>query len=303
MYVQASKDVLSNAVSEVSRSNVGTIGTRFATEVILRRSDKLSIAVSIGSGIGRPAEERHKDFAKRVKSKDEFPAIFESARAAMGLTHSGQAFSDHILRIEIRGPTYPQLTIVDLPGLIHTETKTQTVEDVELVSKLVRDYMINPKSIILAVVSAKNDIANQIVLQKAREIDPEGLRTLGIITKPDQLYPSSHNEESFLELARNEQVKFKLGWHVVKNQDLSSGSYIAENRDTEEAEYVSRRRVYYNICIHYLDLGTRVYIHIHLYCKSCDRITHFTYPLSHSYLLITTSTVRLMIPMDLLCPT
>ena len=226
-----------NAVNEeVSRANVSTIGTRFATEVILRRSDKLSIAVSIGSGIGRPAEEQHKDFAKRVKSKDEFPAIFESARAAMGLTHSGQAFSDHILRIEIRGPTYPQLTIVDLPGLIHTETKMQTVEDVELVSKLVRDYMINPKSIILAVVSAKNDIANQIVLQKAREIDREGLRTLGIITKPDQLYPSSHNEESFLELARNEQVKFKLGWHVVKNQDLASGSYIAENRDTEEAE-------------------------------------------------------------------
>ena len=211
-------------------------GTRFATEVILRRSDELSIAVSIGPGIGRPSDERHKDFAKLVKSKDEFPAIFESAQAAMGLTRHGKAFSDDILRIEIKGPTYPQLTIVDLPGLIHTETKNQTTEDVALVSQLVMNYMMSPKSIILAVVSAKNDIANQIVLQKTRGIDREGLRTLGIITKPDQLHPGSKGEEAFLELARNEEVKFKLGWHVVKNQDLGIGDCNAEDRDKEEAQ-------------------------------------------------------------------
>ena len=148
------------------------------------------------------------------------------------------AFSDNILRIEIKGPTYPQLTIVDLPGLIHTETKTQTAEDVALVSKLVKEYMLNPKSIILAVVSAKNDIANQIVLQKAREIDREGLRTLGIITKPDRLHPGSRGEEAFLELARNEEVKFKQGWHVVKNQDLGAGDADVGDRDKEETEYV-----------------------------------------------------------------
>ena len=155
-----------------------------------------------------------------------------------GTVFGARAFSENILRIEIKGPTYPQLTIVDLPGLIHTETKTQTAEDVAMVSKLVREYMLNPKSIILAVVSAKNDIANQIVLQKAREIDREGLRTLGIITKPDRLHPGSKNEEAFLDLARNEEVKFKQGWHVVKNQDLGLVDADVGDRDKEEAEYV-----------------------------------------------------------------
>ena len=214
--------------------------------MILRRSEELSIAVSIGPDIGKTSEKRHESFAKLVKSKDDFPAIFESAQTAMGLTKLGplgptfntKAFSENILRIEIKGPTYPQLTIVDLPGLIHTETKTQSAEDVAMVSKLVRDYMLNPKSIILAVVSAKNDIANQIVLQKAREIDREGLRTLGIITKPDRLHPGSKSEEAFLELARNEEVKFKQGWHVVKNQDLGVGDVEVGDRDKEETEYV-----------------------------------------------------------------
>ncbi len=75
----------------------------------------------------------------------------------------GNAFSEDILRIEISGPKQPQLTIVDLPRLIHSHGKHQTEHDVNLVTSLVAKYMANPRSIILAVVSAKNDFPNQIV--------------------------------------------------------------------------------------------------------------------------------------------
>ncbi len=82
----------------------------------------------------------------------------------MGLLSVGaNAFTEDILRVEISGPTQPQLTIVDLPGLIHSHNKHQTEHDVELVTNLVAKYMANPRSIILAVVSAKNDFPNQIV--------------------------------------------------------------------------------------------------------------------------------------------
>lgn len=36
-----------------------------------------------------------------------------------------------------------------------------------------------PRSVILAVISAKNDLANQIVLKMAKEADPAGQRTMG----------------------------------------------------------------------------------------------------------------------------
>jgi hypothetical protein len=152
----------------------------------------------------------------------------------MGLSPTGKSFSNDILRIEFCGPSQPQLTLVDLPGLIHSETKSQTPGDVKLVHSLVSQYLENPRSIILAIVSAKNDIGNQIILSSARQVDPQGLRTLGIITKPDLLAKSSKSEEAFIALARNEEVKFSLGWHVVKNLDLTTTKNHYEGRDQEE---------------------------------------------------------------------
>jgi hypothetical protein len=158
----------------------------------------------------------------------------------MGVGTTGSAFSSSILRLEVRGPYMPQLTIVDLPGLIHSENKYQSGEDIKLVTELVGHYMAQERSIILAVVSAKNDYANQIVLTKARQVDPEGKRTLGIITKPDTLFPGSASESSFLSLAKNQDVRFSLGWHVVRNQD--SNQNIEGDRDQVEMTFFETTR-------------------------------------------------------------
>ena len=109
-------------------------------------------------------QERLWQFKREVSSLEDFSALFDQAKDAMGLMSiGGNAFTEDILRVEISGPTQPQLTIVDLPGLIHSHNKHQTEHDVELVTQLVAKYMANPRSIILAVVSAKNDFPNQIV--------------------------------------------------------------------------------------------------------------------------------------------
>lgn len=89
----------------------------------------------------------------------------------MGISTHGKAFSKDLLRVKVSGPNRPHLTIVDLPELIHSETKHQSASDVELVQDVVQSYMKVPRSIILAVVSAKNDYANQIMLKLARAAD------------------------------------------------------------------------------------------------------------------------------------
>jgi len=148
----------------------------------------------------------------------------------------GKSFSKDLLRIEISGPHHPHLTIVDLPGLIHSETKQQSASDVELVRDLVQAYMTKPRSIILAVVSAKNDFANQIVLKLARATDPMGKRTMGVITKPDTLVAGSGSESMYVSLAENKQVEFDLGWHVLRNLDSEKidGSSLLHRRNEEE---------------------------------------------------------------------
>ena len=85
------------------------------------------------------------------------------------MSDSSKAFSADALRIEIPGPAQPHLTTVDLPGLIHSENKLQSAADIQ---GMVYGYMTNRRSVILAVVSAKNDYANQMVLKLASQVDP-----------------------------------------------------------------------------------------------------------------------------------
>jgi hypothetical protein len=133
-------------------------------------------------------------------------------------------------------------TLIDLPGLIHASNRSQSEEDVELIKSLVIDYIAKQRTIVLAVVSAKNDYANQIILKMCREFDIKGARTLGIITKPDFLRPGSENEATWLDLASNKDIFFELGWHLLKNRadDQHEISYV--QRHIEEQAFFQKGR-------------------------------------------------------------
>ena len=141
-----------------------------------------------------------------------------------------------VLSLEIEGPSRPQLTLVDIPGLIANATKGVTDADVQMVAEITDRYISQPRTICLAVISATNDHANQPILTKVRKYDPDGDRTLGIITKPDRLPSGSGSEKAFISLAQNEDVFFKLGWHVLKNRSFEEGdSNLMERNSAERA--------------------------------------------------------------------
>ncbi len=230
------------AVSGISFPTKDNLCTRFATEVILRKARDVNVAVSIVPSQTRPEAEcrRLLGFREMLDNLQEFPSLVEKANDMMGISATGNAFSNDVLRVEVSGPDRPHLTIVDLPGLIHSENKVQSTADVALVLGMVRQYMENKRSIILAVISAKNDYANQIILKLAKEVDPTGGRTLGIITKPDTLSVGSESEAGFVSLARNEDVNFRLGWHVLRNRDYESRNSTTEARDNAEIQFFSQ---------------------------------------------------------------
>ncbi|KAH7028256.1 dynamin family protein [Macrophomina phaseolina] len=236
------KSSVLEAVSGVRFPTKDNLCTRFATELVLRRGLTTSVTVAITPGSERSSEEREMllKFKAPTLNMDEFSSMIDSAKEAMGINSHTKAFSDDVLRVEISGPEQPHLTLVDLPGVIHAENKQQSAKDVQLVLSLVRSYMASSRSIILAVVSAKNDYANQIVTTLAREVDPKGFRTLGIITKPDTLHAGSESEMMFLNLARNEEVVFRLGWHVLRNRDYDSRDCSITERDQQEREFFSQ---------------------------------------------------------------
>lgn len=69
-------------------------------------------------------------------------------------------------------------------------------EDVQVISHLVEQYISkNPRTIMLPIVSATNDAANQIVLNRAKEHDPNRLRILGIISRYYPYFRSSSKDQ------------------------------------------------------------------------------------------------------------
>ncbi|KAI1372851.1 P-loop containing nucleoside triphosphate hydrolase protein [Hypoxylon crocopeplum] len=215
--------------------------TRFATELILRRGETPEIKVHIQPGAQRNDDERARlsAFTGKAKDQDDFPKIIEAAKEAMGLTGSegSKIFSTDVLRIESTSPSAPNLTLVDLPGLFGASDKNQSDDDAAMVQELVVSYMRQRGSIILAVVAADNPFANQPVTKFARNIDPSGTRTLGLITKPDKIDRGSDSERYYVELAQNLNVKLSLGWHVLRNRSHATASDTIEERDERETEF------------------------------------------------------------------
>ncbi|ORY57502.1 P-loop containing nucleoside triphosphate hydrolase protein [Pseudomassariella vexata] len=241
------KSSVLQAISRFSFPTKDNLCTRFATELVLRHTDKGSeekCSVSIHPGSDRSPEERNRlesFLHSEIPEQRNIGLLVDKAKDFMGLNgDQSKTFSNDVLRIELSGPDQPHLTIVDLPGLFRAGNREQSSEDAAVVRSLVRSYMKNRRSIILAVVSAKNDFALQEVTRYAREIDPQGQRTMGLITKPDALDVGSDSERAYVELAQNRDVKFRLGWHVVRNRDFYSRDATNEARDQAEAEFLSR---------------------------------------------------------------
>ena len=239
----AGKSSVLEALTEIPFPRNDNLCTRFATEIILRRATTDAITIKVIPDNERPPGERGPigAFKESISDFEELPSLMDKATTLMGINNTSastsRAFAKDVLSIEIEGPSRPQLTLVDLPGLVQTETRGVTEEDVRLVTEITDHYISQHRTICLAVVSASNDYANQGILKKVRNVDPGGDRTLGIITKPDRLPSGSGSETAFLGLARNEDIFFKLGWHVLKNRSYEEGSSSFEQRNISETRY------------------------------------------------------------------
>jgi len=129
---------------------------------------------------------------------------------------SKRTFSNDVLRLEISGPKEDHLSVIDVPGIFkRTTSGVTTKSDMEMVERMVHNYMKNPRSVMLTVVPANVDIATQEILEKAEEVDPDGMRTLGVLTKPDLVDKGA--EKNVMDLVEGRKHQLKLGWHILRN--------------------------------------------------------------------------------------
>jgi interferon-induced GTP-binding protein Mx len=144
------------------------------------------------------------------------------------------AFSTDAIVVRVEAPGAPDLTLIDLPGIVRTHTAGQDPGVIAQVNMLINEYLKQERTIVLAVVPANQDIATIDILERARGVDPEGVRTLGVLTKPDLVGAGS--EAEVLAVLHNERKPLKLGYVMVKcrsQKELDSGVTPEEARAGE----------------------------------------------------------------------
>jgi hypothetical protein len=129
-----------------------------------------------------------------------------------------KTFTDDVLKIEKCGPTENYLTIIDVPGIFRDTTKDVTTKDDRImVENMIRNYIRDPRTIILAVLPCNVDVMTQEILTMAEDYDKDGERTLGILTKPDLLTERSA-KASVCRLVKGDLRPLALGYYVVRSR-------------------------------------------------------------------------------------
>ncbi|KAJ1474099.1 P-loop containing nucleoside triphosphate hydrolase protein, partial [Baffinella frigidus] len=199
--------------------------TKCATEVRMRcckNGEPASFKVSLSWSKAQPAEAgfcSSEEIGARIASLTE---RLLSDRSEHGKKASFE--KEHAIVVEMVSPDVPDLTIIDLPGIVRTAVAGQNASVVEDVRSLLDRYLKLNRTIILAVVPCNVDIATVDIIELANNADPLGQRTIGVLTKPDCI--AQGEEKDVIETLLNKTKPFKLGYIMMKNrseQDIKAG--------------------------------------------------------------------------------
>ncbi|XP_023165878.2 dynamin-1-like protein [Drosophila hydei] len=143
------------------------------------------------------------------------------------------------INLKIFSTRVVNLTLVDLPGITKVPVGDQP-EDIEAqIKDLVVKYIENPNSIILAVTAANTDMATSEALKLAKDVDPDGRRTLAVVTKLDLMDAGT----DAIDILCGRVIPVKLGIIGVMNrsqQDIIDKKDIDEQMK-DEAAFLQRK--------------------------------------------------------------
>ncbi|KAJ8606755.1 hypothetical protein CTAYLR_009566 [Chrysophaeum taylorii] len=145
--------------------------------------------------------------------------------------HQVLGVTDAVIRVRVTAAGVPDLTLVDLPGLARVAVQGQSADVPRLTKDLATKYIRSPNTIILVVVPCNADLATAEALQLAAEVDPDGKRTVGVLTKPDLMDPGT--EHTLGDVLDGRVVSLREhGYFVVRNRGQRA---IDNNMDLDAA--------------------------------------------------------------------
>ncbi|GMI25649.1 hypothetical protein TeGR_g6469 [Tetraparma gracilis] len=152
------------------------------------------------------------------------------------------------INLRIYSPDVLNLTLVDLPGATKVAVGDQPKDIGRQIKNMIMSYASKPNCLILAVSAANVDLANSDAIEIAKEVDPQGKRTLGVVTKLD-LMDRGTDARGIFTGEDSDLPKLALGFVGVVNRsqaDINERKGIGQARDAEN-QYFSMHPAYSDI--------------------------------------------------------
>lgn len=137
------------------------------------------------------------------------------------------------INLRVFSPHVLTLTLIDLPGLTKVPVGDQPRDIEKQIKDMLFKFITKPNSIILAVTAANTDLANSDGLKLAREVDPEGSRTIGVLTKVDLMDQGT----DVVDILAGRIIPLRLGYVPVVNRgqrDIEQNKKITAALDHEK---------------------------------------------------------------------
>ncbi|XP_063393220.1 dynamin isoform X3 [Cydia fagiglandana] len=154
------------------------------------------------------------------------------------ITGSNKGISPVPINLRVYSPNVLNLTLIDLPGLTKVPIGDQPADIEAQIKGMIFQFIRRESCLILAVTPANTDLANSDALKLAKEVDPQGLRTIGVITKLD-LMDEGTDARDVLE---NKLLPLRRGYIGVVNRsqkDIDGRKDIAAALAAERKFFLS----------------------------------------------------------------
>ncbi|XP_035676396.1 dynamin-1-like protein isoform X13 [Branchiostoma floridae] len=247
----------SSGKSSVLESLVGRDFLPRGTGIVTRRPLVLQLVHVNSEEKKRPSEDEdggHKqdikehahveEWGKFLHTKNKIYTDFDEIRQEIEnetdrVTGTNKGIIDDAIHLKIYSPKVLNLTLVDLPGITKVPVGDQPPDIEVQIREMCLKYIANPNSIILAVTSANTDMATSEALKFAKEVDPDGRRTLAVITKLDLMDAGTDAHDVLM----GRVIPVKLGIIGVVNRsqmDINKRKPI-EEAIKDEAAFMQRK--------------------------------------------------------------
>ncbi|XP_059892571.1 dynamin-3 isoform X4 [Gadus macrocephalus] len=159
------------------------------------------------------------EYAEFLHCKNKKFVDFEEVRSEIEaeterITGSNKGISPIPINLRVYSPNVLNLTLIDLPGMTKVAVGDQPVDIEHQIRDMLMQFITKESCLILAVTPANTDLANSDALKIAKEVDPQGLRTIGVITKLD-LMDEGTDAKDILE---NKLLPLRRGYIGVVNR-------------------------------------------------------------------------------------